>query len=130
MADGEACDFDGDLEDYAGWLEKRASSASTPGTPKARGDSRPAKDKGQNKSQGKARDQGPRRQEIKAIETSLDKLGQERARLDKELAGLDYARDPAHARKVSQQHAAVKTEIEQLETRWLELSERLESLNG
>jgi len=76
------------------------------------------------------KDLAPKRQEIKSVETSLDKLGQERARLEKELAGLDYSRDPAHARKVTERHAALIREIEQLETRWLELSERLESLNG
>jgi ATP-binding cassette subfamily F protein 3 len=134
VADGQARDFDGDLEDYAGWLEKRAGSAGTPGAPKARGDSRP--DKGANKGQkGKSgssagKDHAPKRQEIKAIETSLDKLGHERAKLDQELSGLDYARDPAHARKVSERHAAVVREVELLETRWLELSERLESPNG
>jgi ATP-binding cassette subfamily F protein 3 len=131
VADGQASDFEGDLEDYAGWLEKRAGSASTPAAPKPRGDSRPEKGRDKRRQGGApARDPAPKRQEIKAIETSLDKLGQERAKLDQELAGLDYARDPAHARKVSERHAAVVREVEQLETRWLELSERLESLNG
>jgi len=69
----------------------------------------------------------PKRQEIKSIETELAKLGQERGKLEIELAGLDYGRNAAHARKVNERHAAVRHEIEQLETRWLELSERLES---
>ena len=84
----------------------------------------------QHKHHNARKDAAPRREEIRTIETSLDKLGQERARLEKELAGLDFARDPAHARKVGERHAAVLKEVEQLETRWLELSERLESLNG
>ena len=50
--------------------------------------------------------------------------------LEQELAGIDYGRDSAHARKVSERHAVVVREVELLETRWLELSERLESLNG
>jgi ATP-binding cassette subfamily F protein 3 len=124
VADGVVSDFDGDLDDYAGWLEKRANAASTPAAPAAR-------DRKQPKPRGEARkDAAPRRQEVRSIETSLDKLGQERARLEKELAALDYGRDPAHARKVTERHAAVLKEVEQLETRWLELSERLESLNG
>ena len=130
VADGAVTDFEGDLEDYSNWLEKRGSTASTPSAPKPRGDGRD-KAAWQKRKNGDARkDLAPKRQEIKSVETSLDKLGQERARLEKELAGLDYGRDPAHARKVTERHAALIREIEQLETRWLELSERLESLNG
>ncbi len=127
VADGRVVDFEGDLEDYSNWLEKRGSTASTPAAPKPRGEDKRA----QRRKDGDPRkDLAPKRQEIKSVETSLDKLGQERARLEKDLAGLDYTRDPAHARKVTERHAALIREIEQLETRWLELSERLESLNG
>ena len=132
VADGAVTDFEGDLEDYSNWLEKRGSTASTPSVPKARGDGAEATRRaGSSARTADARkDLAPKRQEIKSIETSLDKLGQERAKLEKELAGLDYGRDPAHARKVTERHAALIREVEQLETRWLELSERLESLNG
>ena len=131
VAEGAVTDFEGDLEDYSNWLEKRGSSASTPAAPKARGDSRGDKGRGQKREKAEARnDVAPKRQEIKSIETSLDKLGQERAKLEKELAGIDFTRDAAHARKVTERHAALIREVEQLETRWLELSERLESLNG
>jgi ATP-binding cassette subfamily F protein 3 len=133
VADGAVTDFEGDLEDYSNWLEKRGSAASTPAAPK-RGDS-PGNDRGRGKQRKDKnpevrKDPATKRLEIKSIETSLDKLGQERARLEKELAGLDYSRDPAHARKVTERHAALIREVEHLETRWLELSERLESLNG
>jgi ATP-binding cassette, subfamily F, member 3 len=124
VADGAVGDFDGDLDDYAGWLEKRASVASTPAAPAAR------TDKSKARAKASRRDPAPRRQELQTIETSLDKLTKERARLEADLAGLDYSRDAAHARKVTERHAAVVREVEQLETRWLELSERLESLNG
>ncbi|MEO8016836.1 MAG: ATP-binding cassette domain-containing protein [Pseudomonadota bacterium] len=128
VADGAVTDFEGDLEDYSNWLEKRGSAAATPAAPKARSD---ADKGGKRRKDGEARkDSAPKRQEIKTIETSLDKLGQERARLEKDLAGVDYTRDAAHARKVTERHAALIREVEQLETRWLELSERLESLNG
>ena len=131
VSEGAVTDFEGDLEDYSNWLEKRGSSASTPAAPKARGDSRGDKGRGQKREKAEARnDVVPKRQEIKSIETSLEKLGQERTRLEKELAGIDFTRDAAHARKVTERHGALAREIEQLETRWLELSERLESLNG
>ena len=128
VADGAVTDFEGDLEDYSNWLEKRGSAASTPAAPKPRseGDKR---DKRKDKSASRD-DSAPKRQEIKAIETSLEKLAQERAKLEKELAGIDFSRDAAHARKVTERHVALIREVEQLETRWLELSERLESMNG
>jgi len=128
VADGAVTDFEGDLEDYSNWLEKRGSTASTPSVPKPRGEE---KGRGQKRKDTDGRkEREPKRQEIKSVESSLEKLGQERARLEKELAGLDYNRDPAHARKVTERHAALIREVELLETRWLELSERLESLNG
>jgi ATP-binding cassette subfamily F protein 3 len=118
VADGAVADFDGDLDDYAGWLEKRASAAATPAAPKPRG----VEPRSRGAERG-GRESAPRRQEIRGIETSLEKLAQERSRLEKELAGLDYGRDPAHARKVTERHAALLKEVEELETRWLELSE-------
>src|SRR5688572_4202745 len=124
VADGEVRDFDGDLEDYAGWLEKRAGSAATPNAPSARGSEK--RDQ-RRKGADSRRDLAPKRQEIKTIDASLAKLAQERTRLEAELAGINFSRDAAHARKVTERHAAVRHEIEQLETRWLELSERLES---
>ncbi len=121
VADGRVSDFDGDLDDYANWLEKRGSAATTPAQPKPRAEDRRDRKRGA---------QNSKQLEIKAIEVSLEKLGIERGKLEHELAGLDYARDAAHARKVTQRHAAVVREVGELETRWLELSERLESSDG
>jgi len=126
VADGAVKDFDGDLDDYATWLEKRGGAATTPPAPKPK-----TEDKREKKRDPAGRkDLAPKRQELKTLETSLAKLGQEREKLEKELAGLDYGRDAAHARKVTERHATVRREIEQMETRWLELSERLESMDG
>ncbi|HTU67130.1 MAG TPA: ATP-binding cassette domain-containing protein [Steroidobacteraceae bacterium] len=125
VADGVVQDYDGDLDDYATWLEKRGSAATTPAAPKPEQKREKKRDGG-----NRARDPGPKRQELKTLETSLAKLGQDRDKLEKELAGLDYQRDPAHARKVTERHTALLREIEQAETRWLELSERLESADG
>jgi ATP-binding cassette subfamily F protein 3 len=126
VADGVVQDYDGDLDDYATWLEKRGGAATTPAAPKPRAEDRREK----KKDAGARKDLAPKRQELKTLETSLAKLGQERDKLEKELAGLDYQRDASHARKVTDRHAAVLRDVEQMETRWLELSERLESLDG
>jgi len=128
VADGVVQDYDGDLDDYATWLEKRAGSSTTPAAPKPRAEerARPARDQ-RRKDADSRRDLAPKRQEIKSIETSLSKLGQERSKIETELATLDFGRNPEHVRKVTERHAALIREVEQLETRWLELSERLES---
>ena len=128
VADGAVVDFDGDLDDYASWLEKRGGAATTPAQPKPRAEER--RERRRDADRGDRKDVASKRQEIKSIETSLEKLGQERGKLEQELAGLDYARDPAHARKVTQRHAEVVRKVGELETRWLELSERLESSDG
>ena len=126
VAEGEVRDFDGDLEDYSNWFEKRGGNVATSAAPKLVVERREKK----GKSSPDRKDLQPKRQEVKTIETSLAKLTQERAKLETEIAGLDYTRDAAHARKVTERHVAVLRDIEQLETRWLELSERLESADG
>ena len=83
VADGAVTDFDGDLEDYANWLEKRGSTASTPSRAQA-ARRRTTRDAAASaRTQDARKDLAPKRQEIKSIETSLDKLGQERARAGK-----------------------------------------------
>jgi ATP-binding cassette subfamily F protein 3 len=126
VADGLVRDFDGDLDDYAGWLEKRGVAAAGAPTPRETVKEKPKKQR----DGDKGRDSAPKRQEIKSLETSLAKLGQERDKLEQDLAGLDYSRDAAHARKVTDRHAALLRDIDKHETRWLELSERLESGDG
>ncbi len=128
VADGAVVDFDGDLDDYASWLEKRGGAATTPSQPRPRAEER--RERRRDAGRGDRKDLASKRQEIKSIETSLEKLGQERGKLEQQLAGLDFARDPAHARKVTQRHGDVVREVGELETRWLELSERLESSDG
>src|SRR3954467_3007855 len=86
VADGVVQDYDGDLDDYATWLEKRGGSANTPSQPKA-GESKRDKRDGKRRDESR-KDSAPRRQELKSIETSLAKLGQDREKLEKELAGL------------------------------------------
>jgi ATP-binding cassette, subfamily F, member 3 len=130
VAEGEVRDFDGDLEDYSNWLEKRGGNAATPAAPKPALKAPAERREKKNKGGPDRKDLAPKRQEVRSIETSLSKLTQERTRLEAEITGLDYARDAAHARKVTERHAVVLRDIEQLETRWLELSERLESADG
>src|SRR6478735_11889543 len=81
VADGAVTDFEGDLEDYANWLEKRGTAAAAPPATRRGTDQRRGK---RSRDTATRNDPAPKRQEIKAIETSLEKLGQERGKLEKE----------------------------------------------
>lgn len=58
--------------------------------------------------------------ELERIEEEMDSLGQEKAALEAKLAGgeLDYAQ----VSEASERYAAIKSELDARETRWLELS--------
>jgi ATP-binding cassette, subfamily F, member 3 len=122
VADGVVQDFDGDLEDYAGWLEKRGVAGAAP-PPKKAADGGKRDDR--RRESGTRKDDAPKRNELKSIEQDLDKRAKEREKLETEMASPGFGKDPAHARKIGERHKALAKEVEQLETRWLELSERL-----
>ena len=91
VADGEVRDFDGDLEDYSNWLEKRGSSASTPAAPKPRGEKATRAAPQGCGTRARISPRNVRRSSPSRHPWTSS--GQERAKLEKELAGLDYARD-------------------------------------
>ena len=84
VADGAVTDFDGDLEDYANWLEKRGSSAATPAAPKARGEDRGDKGAAEAAKDAEARkDSRPSARRSSPSRPRWTKLGQERAQARK-----------------------------------------------
>jgi len=128
VGDGRVTEFDGDLEDYASWLAARRSGsltsvAETAG--RSRRDERRVEAEARNRLTGL-------RSELRRIETALERLGAERGVLEQTLA------DPAlytEARRAEQKtsalrHAALASEIEAQEARWLELTETLEKAGG
>jgi ATP-binding cassette subfamily F protein 3 len=126
VADGSVSRFDGDLTDYANWLERRGNAASrdTSATAPAAGDRRE-----QRRQQAAARNLlSPLRSDIRALELSLERLGRERGQLEAQLADPQlYASDASgSARELASRHAAVLQEVQHLEARWLERSEELE----
>ncbi|MCC6172020.1 MAG: ATP-binding cassette domain-containing protein, partial [Gammaproteobacteria bacterium] len=150
VGDGVAQPFDGDLEDYASWLGKRRPGASqkvaTPGTAGSDGRRDRGRSSGHSRSGdapvvAAARSRETRRDEA-AARTRLAPLRREMEKLEAQLAGVARERETLEARLVEPaaydgpdahrelgaRHAALQTEIEQLESRWLELGEELESL--
>jgi ATP-binding cassette subfamily F protein 3 len=127
VANGAVTSFDGDLDDYASWLAKNGKAKAAPDTAPAA----PSRQE-QRRLDAEARNRlTPLRNEQRRIESLLDKLGSERARLESELADpATYTKPAEEGRRLSQRHAEVVHEIGTLEERWLEVSSELEEQLG
>jgi ATP-binding cassette subfamily F protein 3 len=127
VGDGTVAPFDGDLEDYAGWLAARAqmgASAAQVGAPA--GLSR----REERRQEAQARNRlTALRAELQAAEKSLAQLVAERASIEEDLANPDFyvERPASEQRMTTRRHAAVISEIDVVETRWLELSDELDA---
>ncbi|GAA4421474.1 ABC-F family ATP-binding cassette domain-containing protein [Acidovorax lacteus] len=131
--------FDGDLDEYQSYLleearrmREAARTASTshapadtaPGTPPAR-DPREQRRVEAAARQELSQRQRPLKKEIAKVEDRLSALSSERTGLENRLMeGLA----PSDIAEVGRRLKAVTDEVEQLEERWLELSEQLQSL--
>jgi ATP-binding cassette subfamily F protein 3 len=136
VADGEARPFDGDLEDYAAWLGKRRQgvsqkAAAPPGIGNGSGNGNAttsAERREQRRGDAAARQKlAPLRQEVEKIEARLVTLTGERERLERRLADPEVYESQATQRDLTARHGVVTTEMDRLETRWLELTEQLEA---
>jgi ATP-binding cassette subfamily F protein 3 len=148
---GKAVPFDGDLEDYAKWLNETdsespaARAASNPAaTPSAASTSTPvavsdaakrepesAESRKQRKREEAERRNrlSPLRATIEKCERDLERLTKERNELQSALEAPDLYTDTAkdRLRKLMERQTQIAREIEQTETSWLEHTERLEA---
>ena len=124
VAGGAVRPFDGDLEDYAAWLNTNegavAPKAAAPATLSRRDERRAA-------AQARAR-LSSLRGEQSELEARIGALNTERAQLEATLAdpGTYATRAKAEQRQLSQRHAELNAEIARLEERWLEVCTVLE----
>ncbi len=143
VAKGQVSPFDGDLDDYQRWLLETAreaakaikeASRSAAEAQKAQSSSAsPASQREDRKTSAQARAKlneqtRPMRKEIETIDKQLARLTQEREALEAELATGTLA--PAAIADSGRRLKAVGDEIDELEMRWLELSEQIESLTA
>jgi ATP-binding cassette subfamily F protein 3 len=117
---GGVAPFDGDLDDYQRYLldeakrqREEAKKASSTPAPVAKAQVIP-----------KAPDLKPLKKELDKVDQQLKALGAERESLESRLAANASAADMAQAGK---RLKAVDAELAQLEERWLELSEQIET---
>lgn len=125
VADHQVSPFEGDLEDYARWLRSAGGQGRAPVVEEDTGPSR----REQRRLDAQARNRlSPLRAELKKVEKRLEELGLRRQRLEQELAdpALYSDRPVEEQKRVTREHAAVGSEIDALETSWLQLSESLD----
>ena len=120
VADGRATPFDGDLDDYARWaaanpretIEKPAKAVKTEPTeaaPRKRGSAL--------------------KTELAKLDNQLARMHQHQKEIEQQLSapGIYAAAEKARLRELLHQQDKLKRELENVETRWLEVSEQLQS---
>jgi ATP-binding cassette subfamily F protein 3 len=133
VAHGKVEPFDGDLDDYQRWiLEQARAAASLAGAATAAGGgSTPASRRAERQAAALERQQRqerlkPLKKELNLVDNRLGVLFAEREALEAECARPD--RDPEAIAESGRRLKAVAGQIETLETRWLELSTRIDAL--
>jgi ATP-binding cassette, subfamily F, member 3 len=136
VADGRVQEFDGDLDDYATWLNANAASAGIAAPASANATATPAVS---NRSAADAaqrrRDSAEQRKALAPLRNRVTQCEKQLAQLTNEATTLDTAlADPnlyasseaVRQRELATRRAALAKEISDLETQWLEASEALE----
>jgi ATP-binding cassette, subfamily F, member 3 len=136
VAHGGVAPFDGDLDDYQRWLldqsreraqaQKAAAAASAPVAAPAP-PAKPARPDRRNPERQQRQDQArPLKKELAALESQLAALNQEKLALETTLASGEGSPDlwAQQGRRLKD----IAEQLEQLESRWLEVSETLEQL--
>ena len=129
VGEGRIAPFDGDLGDYAKWLARQSSPSKKIPTAETPAIESAAARRDRRRQQAEARKElAPLRIELRKIEAELETLGRERAAMETRLADPTfYASADALVKALPTQHAGVVRKMGELEERWLEITEKLES---
>ena len=127
--------FDGDLDDYAQWLQRepagghaeQASSQADGSEGPSRQDAR--RDRARSRVAANALKQ-PLQKRIRLIESRLSAHQARAVEIDRQLAAPDAYADRAAATELGRERARLGVEIQQLEEEWLVRQEALENLNA
>jgi ATP-binding cassette subfamily F protein 3 len=131
VGDAQVTPFDGDLEDYAQWLAHPADAAATAGD----SDAPVVRERGveaRRRAAARRAELAPLRDAMRRTEQQLATLTAQRSALEGRMAEPTFytAVPVPEQRALQQQHAALVTEIDTLETRWLELGDKLAAAEG
>jgi ATP-binding cassette, subfamily F, member 3 len=134
---GRAVPFDGDLEDYAKWLDETATEVAAPGPDGPAGSAgaqQQPSDSAESRKQRK-REEAERRNRLTPLKAKIAKYDDELARLAAKSEGLQAqlaapdiyaASSKDRLKELLSQQAQLARETEKVETAWLEASEELE----
>jgi ATP-binding cassette subfamily F protein 3 len=132
VADGHVAAFDGDLEDYRGWVAARRRSQEAP---RDRGASPAVDRKQQRRLEAEARnrlsaERRPIEKRMQALEAEIARLGSERERLETLLATPNLYDDQSRDKLKTSlaERARVNARLQEVEDQWLELQAQLEAL--
>ena len=133
---GRATPFDGDLEDYAKWLDETAAAPAPQAQSQSQAQSQaqpqsqtPEARKHRKREEAERRNRlTPLKAKIARCDDELSRLAARSAALHKELAAPDIYSDSAKERlkELLAQQAQLARETEKAEQQWLEASEQLE----
>ena len=132
VADGTCRPFDGDMDDYRALLAEnnRVQNAGNAAKVQTSDNSAAARKDERRLAAEKRRQDAPRRKKLKETEEALEKQTAERRKIHAKLedpALYSSGTNPAEITALQQRAAELDTEIERLETLWLELSEQGDS---
>ena len=134
VRDGKLSEFDGDLDEYAEIVlkDKKARNAA----PEDSGAPAPVnrKEQRRNEAQERARISAlskPLKKELSKIEKELDLANKEKSALDLKLADTDfYQGNQDEVAEALKRHGELSSKIDELEGRWLEISEDLQNISS
>jgi ATP-binding cassette subfamily F protein 3 len=120
---GRVAEFSGDLEDYAHWLSSPVQDTSVASAPREGAQLRRARKRQEAQRRAAL---SPLRAQIAEQERELTQLLDERSQVEQALAVPDSAVDRPRLIKLAQDQARLSKRITELESAWIEASERLE----
>jgi len=127
--DGQVNPFEGNLQDYQKWLNENRWGAAVKADTKDKVHSAQSK-KEQKRIQAELRQQkAPLTNRLKKVDQQIAKLQTENQKLDELLADNDLYNDANKEKmtKTLDRSSQVKTELDELEEEWLELTEKIEA---
>jgi ATP-binding cassette subfamily F protein 3 len=127
---GVAEPFDGDLEDYANWLDQNAHPARVEPVPARQTESAEARKQRKREEAERRNKLSPLRAAIAKCEQEMQRLADERAAVASLLEAPEIYSDAARDRlkELLARQAALAAENERVEAEWLATSEQLETL--
>ncbi len=141
VADGRVREFDGDLDDYRAWLRdyRAGRTGEAAATPAAAASAAANTTAPRDRKQAR-RDAARKRDDLKLLRQEVTRLERSIASQREELAQVEQAlADPnlytngervAELQQLQQRQGELRSEIDRIETEWLEASERLEAGTG